>query len=139
MEMDQDLPTTETIYIWRDTSTGEFNISEVLPPRGIESVRYLRPLTRADLERKAEGEGMNITEYATQAVHIINNQRREINRLRWQRDHPIPDPELELLRRLVAKGYAVVNDFLPNVGRCALQDYERLNTFMVDAARYKDK
>lgn len=44
--------------------------------------------------------------------------------------------ELTRLRLLVQMGKAVVDDFLPNIGRCALQDYERLNMFMVYADRY---
>ena len=32
--------------------------------------------------------------------------------------------EKEVIRRLVC----VVNDFLPNIGTCCLQDYENLNT-----------
>lgn len=30
---------------------------------------------------------------------------------------------------LIAKGLAVVHDFLPNIGRCVLQDYQRMNEF----------
>lgn len=33
------------------------------------------------------------------------------------------------LQGLVAKGLAVVHDFLPNIGRCVLQDYQRMNEF----------
>jgi len=32
-------------------------------------------------------------------------------------------------------GYEVVQDFLPNVGQCALQDYGRLNDFMIMASK----
>ena len=37
--------------------------------------------------------------------------------------------EIERLQGLVAKGLAVVHDFLPNIGRCVLQDYQRMNEF----------
>ena len=36
-------------------------------------------------------------------------------------------------RSLAKMGYEVVKDFLPNVGQCALQDYGRLNDFMIMA------
>jgi len=36
-------------------------------------------------------------------------------------------------RQLAKMGYEVVKDFLPNVGQCALQDYGRLNEFMMQA------
>lgn len=51
-----------------------------------------------------------------------------MDRLRIQNDE---------LRALVAKGYEVVADFLPNIGHCVLQDYARLNTFMVEAGKFK--
>lgn len=35
---------------------------------------------------------------------------------------------------LIAKGLAVVHDFLPNIGRCVLQDYQRMNEFCCEAA-----
>ena len=41
--------------------------------------------------------------------------------------------EIERLRKLVTKGLAVVHDFLPNIGRCALQDYQRMVLFCVEA------
>ena len=41
--------------------------------------------------------------------------------------------ELEDMRELAKLGYAVVNDFLPNVSNCALQDYGALNDFMIKA------
>ena len=36
---------------------------------------------------------------------------------------------------LARQGYEVVLDFLPNVANCALQDYGRLNDFMIAAAK----
>lgn len=41
--------------------------------------------------------------------------------------------EIERLQGLVAKGLAVVHDFLPNIGRCVLQDYQRMNEFCAEA------
>jgi hypothetical protein len=41
-------------------------------------------------------------------------------------------------RSLSKMGYEVVQDFLPNVAQCALQDYGRLNDFMIMAAREFD-
>ena len=38
-------------------------------------------------------------------------------------------------RSLAKMGYEVVKDFLPNVGQCALQDYGRLNDFMIMATK----
>jgi hypothetical protein len=43
--------------------------------------------------------------------------------------------ERDDLRKLVAKGLAVVEDFMPNIGVCALQDYARLNEFLIEATR----
>ena len=38
------------------------------------------------------------------------------------------------IRSMGKMGYEVVKDFLPNVGQCALQDYGRLNDFMILAS-----
>jgi hypothetical protein len=46
---------------------------------------------------------------------------------------PLLFQEIDRMRELVVKGLAVVEDFMPNVGKCVLQDYAQLNTFMVDA------
>jgi hypothetical protein len=43
------------------------------------------------------------------------------------------DEELEEMRELAKQGYEVVKDFMPNIGVCALQDYGRLNEFMIAA------
>ncbi|HUW45485.1 MAG TPA: hypothetical protein VMW50_06785 [Dehalococcoidia bacterium] len=42
------------------------------------------------------------------------------------------------VRSMGKMGYEVVQDFLPNIGRCALQDYGRLNDFMILAAAEYD-
>lgn len=41
--------------------------------------------------------------------------------------------EAHAYRELAKMGYEVVKDFLPNVAHCALQDYGRLNDFMIKA------
>jgi hypothetical protein len=41
----------------------------------------------------------------------------------------------EEMREIAKMGYEVVLDFLPNVAQCALQDYGRLNDFMILAAK----
>lgn len=43
--------------------------------------------------------------------------------------------KLHEMQELVKMGEAVVEDFMPNIGQCALQDYGRLNTFLVEAAK----
>ena len=43
--------------------------------------------------------------------------------------------EVDRLRELVALGLAVADDFMPNIGRCVLQDIGRLNTFLIQARR----
>lgn len=43
--------------------------------------------------------------------------------------------ETKNLLRLLKMGVAVVEDFMPNIGRCALQDYGRLNDFLVESAK----
>ena len=45
----------------------------------------------------------------------------------------VQDKRIRELEALVAMGVAVVDDFLPNIGKCALQDYGRMNDFMVQA------
>jgi len=45
------------------------------------------------------------------------------------------DEEIRQLRELVKMGEQVVEDFMPNIGRCALQDYGRLNTFLIEARK----
>ena len=42
---------------------------------------------------------------------------------------------VEELRALLKVGVEVVEDFMPNIGRCALQDYGRLNDFLNDSAK----
>ena len=39
---------------------------------------------------------------------------------------------------IALKGLAVVEDFMPNIKNCALQDYKRLNEFLMDAQRLKN-
>ena len=46
---------------------------------------------------------------------------------------------IEYLEDLVMMGMAVVEDFLPNVGQCALQDFGRLNDFLIAANREKKR
>jgi hypothetical protein len=48
-----------------------------------------------------------------------------------------PQDELFHLRALVLMGEKVVEDFLPNIGKCALQDYGRLNEFLIEAAKVR--
>jgi hypothetical protein len=48
--------------------------------------------------------------------------------------HVTQQEEIDRLTNLVIKGYAVVNDFMPNIGKCVIQDYQRLNEFCVEAA-----
>jgi hypothetical protein len=43
------------------------------------------------------------------------------------------EKENKELRELVAIGEMVVEDFMPNIGQCVLQDYGRLNTFLTRA------
>ena len=44
---------------------------------------------------------------------------------------------IEELEKLVLMGLEVVADFLPNIGSCALQDYGRLNQFLIAADKLK--
>ena len=45
--------------------------------------------------------------------------------------------EIERLTALVKTGEDVVLDFMPNIGQCALQDYGRLNHFLMDADKLR--
>lgn len=47
------------------------------------------------------------------------------------------EAESARLRNLVLMGAEVVEDFLPNIGRCALQDYGRMNSFLVESSKLK--
>ena len=42
------------------------------------------------------------------------------------------------LKELVKIGELVVEDFMPNIGNCALQDYGRLNDFLIATSQLKD-
>lgn len=44
--------------------------------------------------------------------------------------------EIIFMRQLALDLYCVVLDFLPNIGRCALQDYAKLNESLVQAERF---
>ena len=48
------------------------------------------------------------------------------------------DIEIQMLRELVKKGREVVEDFLPNIGNCALQDIGRLNEFLMETKEFED-
>jgi len=43
------------------------------------------------------------------------------------------DIEIQRLKEMVAKGKRVVEDFLPNIANCALQNYGELNEFMIES------
>lgn len=43
------------------------------------------------------------------------------------------------LEETLRQGIAVVEDFMPNIGHCALQDYGRLNAFLINSKRLLDK
>lgn len=43
--------------------------------------------------------------------------------------------EITNLKALVKLGESVVEDFLPNIGKCVLQDYYALNDFLVKAKK----
>jgi hypothetical protein len=45
--------------------------------------------------------------------------------------------EIERLRSLVLKGEDVVMDFMPNIGRCAIQEFGRLNDFLLAAGELR--
>lgn len=47
------------------------------------------------------------------------------------------EEELNKLRRLVKQGEAVVEDFMPNIARCVIQDFGRLNEFLIEAKKVK--
>lgn len=39
------------------------------------------------------------------------------------------------LKALLTTGVAVVEDFMPNIGRCVLTDYGRLNDFLIQSSK----
>lgn len=48
------------------------------------------------------------------------------------------EEECRRLRALLRMGVEVVEDFLPNIGSCALQDYGRLNEFLMQSKKEKE-
>lgn len=46
--------------------------------------------------------------------------------------------ELERRDAIIRKGLAVVEDFMPNIANCALQDYGRLNEFLMEAKEFAE-
>lgn len=48
---------------------------------------------------------------------------------------PVSEGELEALLDLIYQLDGVVKDFLPNIGKCALQDYQALNIGLCEATR----
>jgi hypothetical protein len=40
------------------------------------------------------------------------------------------------VRKLISDLVAVIDDFLPNIGKCVLQDYGRLNTALIEAREF---
>ena len=42
------------------------------------------------------------------------------------------------LKRLLDAAEEVVNDFLPNLSNCVLQDYGRLNQFLIDIKQFRE-
>ena len=47
--------------------------------------------------------------------------------------------DLWQMREALAQAIATIEDFLPNIGNCALQDYGRLNRVLIDSARLLDE
>ena len=47
--------------------------------------------------------------------------------------------EVESLKKTIRMGELVVEDFMPNIGKCVLQDYGRLNQFLMDAAQIEQE
>jgi hypothetical protein len=45
------------------------------------------------------------------------------------------DQEIKQLRDLLKLAVDVIDDFLPNIGHCVLQDYGRLNTVLIEARK----
>lgn len=70
----------------------------------------------ADFETHATGTG--------ERLGLVETQARKLDAY-WA--------EIERLRALVAIGVQVVDDFMPNIGNCALQDIGRLNDFLMAA------
>lgn len=46
--------------------------------------------------------------------------------------------EIERLRGLVKMGERVVDDFMPNIGQCAIQDIGQVNDFLIEARQVPD-
>ena len=47
--------------------------------------------------------------------------------------------DLVSMRETLAWAIGVIEDFMPNIGQCVLQDYERLNDVLCDSARLLKK
>ncbi len=72
----------DSVWLWRD-QFHYLQVSTKKPERHIASVEYVRPLTRAELDKMAESQdGVDVMRYVRNLRRIIENQRREISRLR---------------------------------------------------------
>ncbi len=74
--------------------------------------------------------------YAVTIVRGLAEERDALSKRAHEEGERVDDliTENTELRALVRLGREVVEDFMPNIGRCALQDYGRLNRFMREAA-----
>ena len=82
-------------------------------------------------------EVVDVLQKAITAAQAIKARDDEIARLSDALE--AKDKRIAELESLVKMGDAVVMDFMPNIGRCALQDYGRLNEFLIKAAKLQEQ
>lgn len=116
----------------------------------VEAARLSEANTRlAETETALERETALLTEAKRQnadLMAIIDKRDEALGFVPLDKGMDMQDELREKTSRLVeadaliAKGLAVVHDFLPNIGRCVLQDYQRMNEFCSEAtARATDQ
>lgn len=75
----------DRLWVWRDVQ-GTLQVTEGKPSREIASREYGRFLSKHDLFKLAEKEdGVDTGRYVNNLLRLVENQSREINRLRQTR------------------------------------------------------
>lgn len=104
----------------------------------------IRPGQLADLRRameriKALSDDAESGEYTDSgaAWEVLQQAHDAIEHVFTPVKQPAPATALPDWKRLALTGEQVVEDFMPNIGKCALQDYGRLNSFLNDMAAAK--
>lgn len=97
----------------------------------VHPIRTLQHLAKDGLS-----ESLAIDEIAFNLPRYTNEEIAKlfIRAAQFETAHAANGEKDQALTDLVLMGEDVVEDFMPNIGKCALQDYGRLNDFLIAAA-----